>query len=187
MKFLSVLLASAAIASPAWAQDIYVSDPAHTIVTFETGHLGIAWIKGRFGKVEAKATLDRAAKKGSVEAVVETASLDTAHAARDKHVRSEDYLDVEKFPTMTFKSTNFKFDGDNLTAIDGDLTLMGVTKPVTLTVTLFRCIQHPSNKRDLCGADARTQIKRSEWGLKRGATGIGDDVKIGIGIEAFKQ
>ena len=143
---------------------------------------------GRFNKTPtAKFALDRAAKKGSIDVVIDTASLDTGHEARDKHVRSPDYLDVEKFPTITFKSNNFRFDGDNMVGADGDLTIMGVTKPVSLKVTLFRCIQHPANKRDMCGIEASTAIKRSEWGLKRGATGIGDDVRISIQTEAYKE
>ena len=102
-------------------------------------------------------------------------------------MRSADYLDVEKFPTITFKSNNLKFDGDVLVGADGDLTVMGVTRPVSLKVALFRCIQHPANKKDMCGADASTVIKRSEFGIKRGAVGIGDDVKISIQIEAYKD
>jgi polyisoprenoid-binding protein YceI len=171
---------------PAAAQDVYVGDPGHTYAFFETGHLGISWVRGRFRKTDAKVVLDRAAKTGSIEAIIDTASIDTGHEARDKHVRSEDYLHVEKFPTITFRSSSLKFSGDTLTAVDGDLTIMGVTRPVTLNVTLFRCIQHPVNKKEVCGADASTAIKRSDYGVKRGAVGIGDDVKITIQIEASK-
>ena len=185
-RFLAV--AALLFTLPAFAQDVYVSDPPHTQAFFETGHLGIAWVRGRFSAVDAKIVLDRATKKGSIEAVIKTASVDTAHEARDKHVRSPDYLDVEKFPTMTFKATNLKFDGEKLVGAEGDLTLMGVTRPVSLQVPFFNCIQHPANKRDICGADIRTTIKRSEWGLKRGAnTPMGDEVKISIQIEAYKQ
>lgn len=175
-------------AVPTAAQDIYVGDPDHTYAFFETGHLGISWIRGRFNKTTtAKVVLDRTAKKGSIDVVIDAASLDTGHEARDKHVRSPDYLDVEKFPVIAFKSSNLRFNGDNLVGADGDLTIMGVTRPVSLNVTSFRCIQHPVNKRDMCGADASVAIKRSEWGIKRGATGIGDDVKISVQIEAHKE
>ncbi len=189
MKYqFAVAVLAAIVALPAVAQEeVYISDPPHTFAHFETGHLGISWQRGRFNKVNAKVAVDKAAKKGSIEAVIDTASLDSGHEARDKHVRSPDYLDVEKFPTITFKSTNLRFAGDNLVAADGDLTMMGVTKPVSLNVTMFRCIQHPVNKRDMCGAEASTAIKRSEFGIKRGAVGIGDDVKITIQIEAIKQ
>jgi len=174
------------LAMPAAAQEVYVGDPAHTFAFFETGHLGISWVHGRM-KASAKVALDRAARKGSIDAVIDTTSVDTGHEARDKHVRSADYLDVEKFPTITFKSNSLKFDGDTLTGADGELTIMGVTRPVSLNIAMFRCIQHPVNKKDMCGAEASTAIKRSEWGIKRGAVGIGDDVKISIQIEAYKE
>lgn len=188
MKLYIALLAALAFAAPAPAQEIYASDPPHTQAFFETGHLGIAWVRGRFSAVDAKVTLDRAAKQGSIEAVIRTASVDTGHEARDKHIRSPDYLDVEQFPTMTFRSNRLKFDGDRIVGADGELTLYGVTRPVTLDIPYFRCIQHPANKRDLCGADVRTMIKRSEFGIKRGAnTAMGDEVKIAIQIEAYRQ
>ena len=188
MKYAIAAMAALAIATPAAAADIYVSDPPHTSAFFETGHLGISWVRGRFKDVDAKISLDRAAKQGTIEAVIKTATVDTAHEARDKHVRSEDYLDVEKFPTMTFKSSKLKFDGDRLVGADGELTLMGVTRPVTLDVPFFRCIQHPANKRDMCGADVRATIKRSDFGAKRGVgTPMADEVKIAIQIEAYKQ
>ncbi len=188
MKSMVAFIAALTVSVPALAQEVYVSDPAHTYAFFEVGHLGISWIRGRFNDVEAKITLNRTGKQGSIEAVVKMSSVDTAHEARDKHVRSSDYLDVEKFPTMTFKSSTLKFDGDRLVAADGDLTLMGVTRPVTLDIPFFRCAQHPSNKRDMCGADGRATIKRSDFGLKRGANiPMHDEVKIAIQIEAYRQ
>jgi polyisoprenoid-binding protein YceI len=117
-RFIVFLVALACPAS-AIAQEAYVSDPAHTQAFFETGHLGISWVRGRFNAVDAKITLDRAAKQGSIQAVIKTASVDTGHEARDKHVRSEDYLDVEKFPTMTFTSNKLKFDGDRIIGAEG--------------------------------------------------------------------
>jgi len=175
-------------ALPAAATEVYVGDPAHTFASFETGHLGISWIRGRFNRTTtARVVLDRAAKKGTIDVVIESASIDTGHEARDKHLRSPDYLDVEKFPSITFKSGNLQFNGETLTGADGDLTILGVARRVHLNVNSFRCIQHPVNKREMCGADASLAIKRSEWGLKRGATGIGDEVKISIQIEAYKE
>ena len=186
----SVLLlaaAAAAAAFPAQSQEVYVADPNHTYAYFATGHLGISWQRGRFNRTEAKIALDRAAKTGTIEVAIAMSSVDTGHEARDKHLRSEDYLDVERHPTMTFKSNRLRFNGDVLAGADGDLTIMRITKPVTLNVTSFRCQLHPVNKREMCGAEADTAIKRSEFGIKRGAVGIGDEVKITIQIEAFKQ
>ena len=183
-----VLAIAVGCAVPAAAQEVYVGDPAHTYAYFETGHLGISWVRGRFNKTtSARIFLDRAARKGSIDVVIDATSVDTGHETRDKHVRSADYLDVDKFPVIAFKSGNLRFTGENLSGVDGELTMMGVTRPVSLNVTSFRCIQHPVNKRDMCGADASVAIKRSEWGIKRGATGIGDDVKISIQIEAHKE
>lgn len=176
------------VAAPAAAAEVYVGDLAHTYAYFETGHLGISWIHGRFNKtIAARVVLDRAGRAGSIDVVIDTASVDTGHDARDKHVKSADYLDVEKFPTLAFKSHTLRFAGDALAGADGDLTMMGVTRPVSLNVTSFRCIQHPVNKKDLCGAAAAATLKRSEWGIKRGATGIGDEVRISIQIEAYKE
>jgi polyisoprenoid-binding protein YceI len=188
MRLPIVLVAAALTVAPAFAADVYVSDPPHTMAYFQTGHLGISWIHGRFKDVDAKITLDRAAKQGSIEAVIKTATVDTGFEARDKHVRSSDYLDVEQFPTMTFKSSKLNFDGDRLVSADGELTLYGNTRPVTLEIPLFRCVPNAARKTEVCGAEARTTIKRADWGVKRGATPpLGDEVRITIQIEAYKQ
>lgn len=184
----AVAILALGIGAPAAAAEVYVGDPGHTYAYFETGHLGISWVHGRFNKtITARVVLDRAARGGTIEVVIDTASVDTGHDTRDKHVRSADYLDVGKFPTIAFKSHALRFAGDDLVGADGDLTMMGVTRPVSLNVTSFRCIQHPVNKKDMCGAAASAALKRSEWGIKRGATGIGDDVRISIQIEAYKE
>ena len=186
----NIALAIAALATfpAAAAQEVYVGDPGHTIASFETGHLGISWVRGRFNKTTtARIVIDRSAGTGSIEAVIDTASVDTGHGGRDEHLRSDEYLNVAKFPTITFKSNRLKFNGENLVDADGELTIMGVTKPVNLKVTMFRCIQHPVNKKAMCGAEASTAIKRSEFGVKRSAVGIADDVKISVQVEAYKE
>jgi polyisoprenoid-binding protein YceI len=181
---LGILLALPAAAAP----ENYVADPEHTISTFEAGHFGFSWVRGRFNKNSAKVVLDREAKKGSVEAVIDTTSIDTGHQRRDDALRSENYLNVAKFPTITFRSQNLKFSGDNLVGADGDLTIMGVTRPVSLDIVFFKCGAHPANKREMCGADARATIKRSEFGVKRGANSpMNDEVKIAIQIEVYKE
>src|SRR5256885_8010803 len=116
MRFVLTAIVVLASVTPAMAADVYVSDPAHTQAFFETGHLGISWVRGRFKDVDAKILVDRVSKQGTIEAVIKTPTLDTGFEARDKHVRSADYLDVEQFPTMIFKSNRLKFDGDKLVA-----------------------------------------------------------------------
>ena len=185
---LIVITLSTMLAMPAAAQsEVYVSDPPHTFAYFEVGHISLAWQRGRFNKTDAKIVIDRAAKTGSIEAVIDAASVDTGHVKRDEDLRSERFFDAAKFPTITFKSNNLHFKGDTLIGADGELTMMGVTKPVSLEVTFFRCGNHPVNKRVICGADARTAIYRSEFGMKRGAAGMNDEVYIYINIEAYKS
>ncbi len=175
------------LAAPAFAADTYTADVSHTYPAFEVSHLGFSMGRGRFDKTSAKISLDRAGKQGAIEVSIDTASVNTGWAKRDDHLRSEDFFNVAKFPAMSYKSTNFKFDGDRLVGVDGELTLLGVTKPVSLTVTGFRCGPHPMNKKELCGADAVASVKRSDFGMKYGLPAIGDDIRISIGIEAFKD
>ena len=100
---------------------------------------------------------------------------------------SPDFFNVEKFPTMYFKSSKLKFDGDKLVGADGELTLLGVTKPVSLNITGYRCGNHPMTKKAMCGADVTTSIKRSDFGMGYGLPAVGDDIKITIPVEAFKD
>ena len=118
----------------------------------------------------------------------DTTSIKTIDPRLDTHAKSEDFFNVAKYPTMTFKSTSFTFDGDRVVGIDGELTLLGVTKPVALKVSNDICGEHPINKRPMCGAEAVTTIKRSEWGMKYGIPrAVSDEVKITIPIEAYKE
>ncbi len=151
------------------AAETYTLDPVHSQVSFETEHLGFSHQVGTFVKSTAKATIDRAAKTGSVDVTIDPASVRTHDSTRlDAIVKGEKFFNVEKYPTITFKSSDFKFDGDRLVAVNGELTLLGVTKPVTLSVDHFRCGANPFNKKPMCGGDASATIKRSEWGMTGG-------------------
>jgi polyisoprenoid-binding protein YceI len=185
----SVLVAAiaAAVALPGQAADSYTVDPGHTYPSFEIGHLGFSTQRGRFNKTSGKITLDRAGKSGSVDLTIDATSIDTGNPKLADHLKSDDFFGVGQFPTITFKSTAFKFDGDKLSAVDGNLTLHGVTKPVTLVVSHFNCGAHPFTKKELCGADASVGIKRSDFGIKYGLPAIADDVKLLINVEAFKD
>jgi len=184
----TVALALAIIAGRAAAEDTYTIDPVHSQPIFEVRHMGFSLQRGSFGKATGKVTLDRAAKKGSVEVTIDTASIKTIDPRLDTHVKSEDFFNVARYPTMTFKSTNFTFEGDRVVGMDGELTLLGVTKPVTLKVANDVCGEHPMNKKPMCGAEATTTIKRSEWGMKYGIPkAVGDDVKLMIPVEAYRE
>lgn len=169
------------------AEDTYTIDPVHSQPIFEVRHMGFSIQRGSFTKASGSITLDRAAKKGNIDVTIDAASIRTIDPRLDTHVKGEDFFNVAKYPTITFKSTNLTFDGDRVVSVAGELTLLGVTKPVTLNVVNEICGEHPSNKRPMCGAEASTTVKRSEWGMKYGLPkAVGDDVHIIIPIEAYK-
>lgn len=180
---IALAIASAAQAAP----ETYTIDPSHTFANWSLNHLGYSVIHGRFNTTSGKITLDMAAKTGSADISIDTASVDSGWPKRDEHLRSEDFFNVAKFPKMTFKSSKFQFTGDKLTAVDGELTLLGVTKPVKLDVSLFHCAPHPMMKKAWCGAAASTSIKRSDFGLSAYVPNVGDEVKIELEVEAGKD
>ncbi len=169
------------------AADSYTIDSRHTFPVFEVNHLGFSTQRGRFNKSAGKIMLDAAAKSGSVELTIDTTSIDMGIDKWDEHMKSPDFFDVAKHPTITFKSTKVSFDGDKVVSAAGDLTLLGVTKPVTLALTGFRCGEHPMLKKIVCGVDAATTIKRSDFGMKYGTPAIGDEVKLIVPVEAIKD
>lgn len=177
----------AVVAAPALAADSYSVDARHTFASFEVSHLGFSTQRGRFNKTAGKIVLDLQAKTGSVDIVIDAASVDTGLDKLEEHLRGEDFFNAEKFPTVTFKSRAVKFSGDKPSAVEGDFTMLGVTKPVTLTINAFNCGVHPINKKDLCGADAVAVVKRSEFGMTKYVPGVGDEVKLFIQVEAFKD
>ena len=178
-----VLLAAPAAAAP----ETYVIDLPHSFSNFEVGYLGVTSIRGRFNKTTGTITLDRAAKTGSIEAEIDVTTVDTGHARRDELLRTENYFNPSAFPAMTFRSKNLRFNGDDLVGADGELTLLGVTRPVSLELASLTCITHPTNKRETCGAVATGTIRRSEFGMTRASRSIGDDIRIFINIFAYKN
>lgn len=183
------VLTALAIALPfsALATDSYTVDPAHTYPHFSVNHLGFSTMQGRFDKTSGKITLDRAAKNGSVEIAIDSASVSTGLAKRDEHLRSPDFFNAAEFPTISYKSSSVRFKGDKPASVEGNLTLQGVTKPVTLTIDAFNCGTNPMNKKDECGAAASAQIKRSDFGMKFALPNVGDDIKLVFEIEAIKN
>ena len=171
----------------ALAADSYTIDPAHTYPHFSISHLGFSTMQGRFDNTSGKVTLDRAAKTGSVEIAIESASISTGFAKRDEHLKSPDFFNAAEYPTIIYKSSAVKFKGGNPASVEGTLTILGVAKPVTLKIDAFNCGTNPMNKKDTCGAAASTQIKRSDFGMKYALPNVGDDVKLVFEIEAVKN
>jgi polyisoprenoid-binding protein YceI len=175
--------ASAAFAAP----ETYVVDGSHTYPRFSYSHLGFSTQLSRFNTTTGKVVFDKAAKTGSVDIEIDAKSIDTGSTLFNQHIQGEDFLDTAKYPKAIFKSTNVVFEGDKPAKIEGNLTIKGVTKPVTLTVTSFQAMPHPMQKKDAIGANAYTTIKRSEFNAGKYAPNVGDEVRIDIAIEAIKQ
>jgi polyisoprenoid-binding protein YceI len=186
LNSIAVLLFSS-LPLAAHSADSYTMDPSHTYAHFTISHLGFSTMHGRFEKSSGKITLDRAQKSGSLNIEIETASLSTGFAKRDDHLRSPDFFNAAEFPKISYKSSAIKFNGDTPSRVEGNLTISGVTKPVTLTIDALKCGANPMNKKELCGADASAQIKRSDFGIKYGLPAIGDDVKLTFEVEAYKD
>lgn len=185
----SAILAISAIISPMVyaVPETYVIDPSHTLPRFEYNHLGLSNQVSRFDKTTGKITLDRATKQGSVDIAIDTRSVNTGSSLFNAHIQGEDFLDTAQYPAITFKSNNLKFEGDKLVAVEGNLTIKDVTKPVTLNVTAFNCMVHPMRKKDACGANATTKIKRSEFNTGKHAPAVSDEMTLTIPIEAVKE
>ena len=184
--WLAPLLIGACAGSTTLAADTYEVDSNHTYPSVETSHMGISMFRGKFNKTTGTITLDRAAKTGTVEIKIDTSTVDFGHDELNKHLRGPEYFNVEKFPSATYKGT-IKFEGDEPKEIDGQLTLLGVTKPVKLEIEDFKCIQHPFYKKEACGADAEGEIDRSAFGMTKGVEFGGSKVELDIQVEGLKK
>ena len=192
-SLLSIALLALPVAN-AVAADNYGVDPMHSSVNFTVDHLGLTTIYGRFNKFSGKYSLDRAAKTGSLDASIDTVSVDTNEndkgsraRSRDEHLRSADFFNAAEFPKMTYKSTKVVFNGETPSAIEGNLTLIGVTHPVNLTVERFKCNPPSGTAKERCGGVAVGKLKRSDFGMKRGIPGIGDEIGLVIAFEGDKE
>ncbi|HEY8023295.1 MAG TPA: YceI family protein [Burkholderiaceae bacterium] len=188
MKKLAALAIAASLSAAAFAApETYTIDGNHTMPRFEYSHMGFSQQLSRFDKASGSVTIDRAAKTGSVDVTIDAKSVNTGSSQFNEHIQSKDFLDTAAFPTITFKSTSVKFNGDAVASVDGALTIKGVTKPVTLNVVSFKCMPHPMLKKEACGATATTVIKRSEFNAGMYAPLVSDEVTLTLPIEAIKQ
>ena len=182
-----VVAALVAVAAPAFGQESYRVDPLHTAATFSVSHLGLSLQRGSFGRTTGMVMLDRTARKGSIDVAIDAAIVTSGSPSRETMLKGEDYFNVGQFPMITFKSTDLKFEGDRVVAADGELTIRGVTKLVTLSVADFKCAIHPATKKPACGAEVTASVKRSEFGMTKNTASTADDVTIAVAIEAIQQ
>ena len=196
MKRIVIAAALAAPLAAAAQVENYVIDPFHSVPYFEADHLGFATMRGRFDRATGKFSIDRAARTGNVEIIIPTDKVSTGDTeregrprTRDEHLRNADFFNVQEFPTMTFRSTKVVFRGDDPETIEGNLTLLGVTKPLALKVERWKCGPDPrtQGKRYQCGGNATGAFKRSDFGMKFGIPNVGDEVKIWMSFYGFRQ
>ena len=187
LKTLTFALIAAASASAFAVPDTYNIDPNHTYPSFEADHMGgLSVLRGKFNKTSGTVVLDRAAKTGALDITIDASTLDFGNDRLNTHAKGPDMFNVAKYPTATYKSKSFIFMDDKPITVDGELTLAGVTKPVRLTINKFKCMQHPMLKREVCGADASAEFKRSDFGISYGLPMFSPDVKLAIEVEAVK-
>jgi len=167
------------------APDVYRVEPGMTSVEFGVSHLGISRQRGTFDQTWGRIELDGPSATGSIDFVVDAASVNTGWSVRDAFIRGEDMFDVEQFPVMRFRSTRLDFDAGRLRAIDGDLTLHGVTREVAFAVTRLDCGSDPATGRAGCGAEATGTIRRSDYGMNYAPGLIGDEIDLRFLVTAF--
>ena len=179
-----VWVSSAVLAAPA----VYNIDPNHTYPSFEADHMGgLSVWRGKFKQSSGTITLDIVAHSGGVNVRIDTNSLDFGHDKLNEHVKSDEMFDVEKYPTATYIGKFSKFNGERPTEVKGELTLHGVSKPVTLIINSFLCKPNPMTKKEVCGADASANVSRADFGIGYGQQmGFKQDVRLAIQVEAVK-
>ena len=190
MRKIVTVVALALLPVTVMAADSYTIDSLHTFPNFTINHLGFSTMHGRFGKTTGKLTIDEARGTGSVDVVIDAASVSTGFDKRDDHLRSPDFLDVAEFPEITYTSNRVTINKDSTAVVEGNLTIAGVTKPVTLNVKHIHCglnPMDPKKQEHRCGFDAEATIKRSDFGVKFGLPAIGDEMSIALEVEAKRD
>lgn len=186
----TLIIASLAtlLAAPAFAEPLeYTIDRSHTYPRFIYSHFGLSKQIMRFNENSGTVTFDAEAKTGAVDVTIDMTSVDTGFKTFDEHIQDEEFLDTANHPTATFKSSNVVFEGDAPKTIEGELTLKGITKPVTLTVTSFKTMEHPIKKLPTVGANATGTVLRSDFNMDKYAPNVSDEIQLDIALEAIAQ
>jgi polyisoprenoid-binding protein YceI len=184
IALLSTLASGAAVQA---AETTYSIDPNHTHATFAFQHLGFSTFHGKVPARAGTIVLDRAAKSGRVDVEFDPKAVATGVPKFEEHLRSPDFFEVARHPTASFKSSKITFDNDVPKTIAGDLTIKGITRPVTLQVQSFHCADHPMAKVPACGANATASIKRSDYGMVYALPAVPDEIKLEIEVEAMQK
>jgi polyisoprenoid-binding protein YceI len=187
-KHISLALALCVLAASALASaDVYTIDPAFSLAHFDIERVGFSTQRGSFNKTSGQITLDMATKKGSVEFTINTRSIDMGSAGWTSHLADEGLFNVKKFPTMKFRSEKLVFDGEKVVGAEGQFTMLGVTRPLTVTVKNFLCGPSPTDKRQMCSGNISGSLKRSDFGLTKYIPAVSDEVAISVPVDAYKN
>lgn len=179
------LVAGSATADPV----TYQVDPSHTYPSFAADHFGgLSVWRGKFEKSSGTIVLDKDQSTGTVDITVDTSSIDFGMPKLNEHAKSAEMFDVEKYPTATYKGTFTGFKNGVPTKINGQFTLHGMTRPLTLTINQFKCTtSFPNDKREHCGADASATLNRADYGIDYGQKyGFNMDVHLAIQVEGIR-
>ena len=187
MNIKLLIFASSVLFATSTAAQVYNIDPSHTYPSFEADHMGLSIWRGKCTKTGGKIVLDRQSKSGgSIEISIDASTVDFGHAKMNEKARGDEMFNVAKYPTVSFKSTALKYEGEKLTAVDGEMTMLGITKPLSLTINHFKCLIHPLHKREVCGADAHGRFDRSDFGMNIGLPRFSPEIKLAIQVEGIK-
>lgn len=169
------------------AEAVYTIDSGHTQPLYEVSHFGFSTQRGRFTGVTGKISVDAEKKSGTIDISIDTTAIQSGHPKLDEHLRGPDYFNSAKFPTVTYRATEIRFDGERPVLARGELTLLGVTRPVDLVIHRFRCGTVPFKvKEERCGGDASAIIYRSDFGMTKLVPGVSDEVRLVINLEATR-
>jgi len=181
--FVTVVMNGSVLAAP----ESFVIDGGHTFPRFSYNHFGYSTQVSRFNRTTGKIVLDKEARTGSVDVVIDMTSVDTGNILLDRVIQGDDLLDTAKYPTATFKSTKVRFEDDRAVAVEGILTIKSVARPVTLTINSLKLAVNPMLKRNEIGANASAKIRRSDYNAGKYAPEVGDEVTVDIAVEAIKE
>ncbi len=177
-----------AVAPRLWAAERYTLDPEHTFPSFEIRHQNVSWFRGKFNRSQGRVVLDPEATDGSlIEVIVDASSGDSGHDELNRKLLGKDFFNTARFPEIRFVARDVSFKDGIPVSARGELTMLGVTRPIVLEIREFNCGRQFPSFRNFCGADVHTTLRRSDFGMIWGIPLIGDEVKLAIEVEGFRE
>jgi len=183
---LALFFAARAVSAQA-AEESFTIDQSNTFPSFEVGHMGFGSQSGRFNRTTGIVVMDEQKKTGKVDITIDANSVDTGIGPLDDALRKLDFLNVAQYPTLAFRSSQFRFNRDQLVGVDGSLTMLGVTRPISLTVTHYKCGPDPASSKFVCDVDAEASFRRSDHGMTAFIPIVSDEVKLRIKVKATRD